>query len=165
MTRFELKAISAGAIEKAIEKAERYRLLNDPEQAESICRDVLRVEAQHQAALRILILALTDQFAHGHGHGGGREARDHVARLHDAYERTYYLGLVAEREARALLERHGVGSAAYHGFRQAMDHYEEAEAIRPAGNDDALLRWNSCVRSIERHRLEAEADSGELPLE
>jgi hypothetical protein len=29
-----------------------------------------------------------------------------------------------------------------------MRHYEEAEAIRPPGNDDALLRWNTCARMM-----------------
>ncbi len=163
--RFELKSISEGAIPNALDKAERYRLLNDPEQAESICRDVLRVDDDNQTALRALVLALSDQFASSHGHGGAREARTYVAKLRDEYERAYYSGLVLEREARALLERRGVASAAYHGFREAMDWYEKAEALRAAGNDEALLRWNSCARSIERHRLEAEHDSGELPLE
>jgi hypothetical protein len=163
--KFELKAISATAIPNALDKAERYRLLNDPEQAESICRDVLRVDADNQVALRIFVLALTDQFTHGGHHGGAREARDHVAKLTDAYERAYFSGLVHEREARALLERRGVQSAAYHGFREAMEWYEKAEGLRAPGNDEALLRWNSCVRSIEHHRLEAETDSGELPLE
>jgi hypothetical protein len=29
-----------------------------------------------------------------------------------------------------------------------MDCYEKAEAVRPAGNDDAILRWNACARVL-----------------
>ena len=35
----------------ALEKALRYRLLNEPVEAESICRDVLEVDPDNQAAL------------------------------------------------------------------------------------------------------------------
>ena len=43
----ELKRISQAALPAALAKAERYRLLNEPEQAESICRDVLAVEPKN----------------------------------------------------------------------------------------------------------------------
>jgi hypothetical protein len=162
----DLKKISPHGIPHALEKAERYRLLNDPAQAESICRDVLAADSDNQDALRMLILALTDQFgAHGAA-DAAREARTHVSALNDEYERAYYSGIVVERETRAYLERkHVVRSAAYDGFRHAMEHYERAEAVRPAGNVDALLRWNSCVRAIVREQLEPEARERELPLE
>jgi len=162
-----LKAIEASGIPHALDKAERYRLLNDPAQAESICRDVLAVDAKHQLALRTLILALTDQFGSTGAAGAAREARVHVAELADEYERVYYTGIVFERETRAYLERkHIVRSAAYEGFRHAMEWYERAEQLRPH-DTDAVLRWNSCVRAIERERLEPEArdSSAELPLE
>jgi len=42
---FDLKPLSKNAIPAALAKAERYRLLNEPMQAASICEDVLRVEA------------------------------------------------------------------------------------------------------------------------
>jgi hypothetical protein len=161
-----LKRIEAGGIPHALEKAERYRLLNDPAQAESICRDVLAVDEDNQDALRTLILALTDQFgAHGAG-GAAREAREHILSLTDEYERAYYTGIAFERETRAYLMRHGiVRSAAYDGFRHAMEWYERAEALRPPGNVDAILRWNSCVRAIEHEHLEPEFSAAELPLE
>jgi hypothetical protein len=163
---FELKRITADGIPHALEKAERYRLLNDPEQAESICRDILAVDKANQDTLRTLVLALSDQFSSGHAHAGGREARSFVNQLTDEYERAYYTGIVFEREARAFLGRAGViRSAAYDGFRQAMEWYERAEDLRPKGNVDALLRWNSCVRTIEREHLEPEDDSHEQPLE
>jgi len=164
---FQLKRIDPEGIPHAMEKAERYRLLNDPVQAESICHDVLAADADNQDALRCLILSLTDQFsANGAAHAA-REARAHVVKLSDEYERAYYSGLVHERETRAFLHRKNVvRSAAYDGFRHAMEWYERAEALRPPGNVDAVLRWNSCVRAIERERLEPASDEvHELPLE
>jgi hypothetical protein len=166
VTEIKLKAISPDGIPHALEKAERYRLLNDPAQAESICRDVLAVDRDNQDALRALILALTDQFGASGAGGAAREARDHIMQLADEYERAYYTGIVYERETRAYLERKNVvRSAAYDGFRHAMEWYERAEALRPPGNVDAVLRWNSCVRAIERERLEPEPEMRELPLE
>lgn len=166
MTQFALKKISPDGIPHALERAERYRLLNEPAQAESIYRDVLAVDSDNQTALRALILALTDQFgAHGAA-GAAREARDYIVQLDDEYDRAYYTGIVYERETRAYLERKNVvRSGAYDGFRQAMDWYERAEALRPPGNVDAILRWNACVRAIERERLEPAAVEHELPLE
>jgi hypothetical protein len=162
---FELKKISPDGIPHALEKAERYRLLNDPQQAESICLDVLSVDGDNQDALRILILSLTDQFTASAG-GNAHDARMQISKLSDEYERAYYTGLVCERETRAYLERKNVvRSAAYDGFRQAMEWYERAEELRPPGNVDAVLRWNSCVRALERERLEPEAREPELPLE
>jgi hypothetical protein len=29
-----------------------------------------------------------------------------------------------------------------------MESYEKAAAVRPTGNDDAILRWNTCVRLL-----------------
>jgi hypothetical protein len=165
VSTFELKTISADGIPHALEKAERYRLLNDPAQAESICCDVLAVDAVNQDALRCLILSLTDQLGAGTANAA-RAARSHVHQLADRYEQAYYTGLIHERETRAFLARKNVvRSAAYDGFRHAMEWYERAEALRPAGNEDAVLRWNSCVRAIERERLEPADDHRELPLE
>jgi hypothetical protein len=164
--QFVLKQITADGIPHALEKAERYRLLNDPEQAESICHDILAVDPDNQDTLQVLVLALSDQFASGGVHGGVRVARGFVNQLTDEYDRAYYTGIVFEREARAFLRRAGmIRSAAYDGFRQAMEWYERAEGLRPPGNVDALLRWNSCVRTIERERLEPEPEQREQPLE
>lgn len=162
----DLKPLAPEAVAKALEKAERYRLLNEPEGAESICLDILRIEPGHQAALVTLLLARTDQFASG---GTAARAREILPALRDEYDRTYYAGLICERRARALLHRGGPGSSsmAYEGFREAMGWYEKAEALRPAGNDDAVLRWNTCVRILARHphlRPAAE-ERAELPLE
>ncbi len=159
-----LKVISKEAIAKAIEKAEHYGLLNDPEQAESICLDVLTADPDNQRALRVLVLAMTDQFASSRGAPSVQKAREYVARLSDEYERAYYTGLVCERQARTYLARMA-GSMAYEPFREAMEWYEKAERIRPPGNDDPILRWNSCVRTIRRERLEPRVEERELPLE
>jgi hypothetical protein len=164
----KLKSISPDGIPHALERAERYRLLNDPAQAESICRDVLAVDHDNQEALRALILALTDQLGGQSWGHVARESRDYILQLEDDYERAYYTGIVYERETRAYLERKNVvRSEAYNGFRQAMEWYEKAEALRPPGNVDPMLRWNSCLRTLERERLEPEIESldRELPLE
>ena len=50
--KHELKAISKAGIPEAIAKAELYRYLNEPEEAESICRDILSVDPEHQLARR-----------------------------------------------------------------------------------------------------------------
>jgi len=166
MGQFELKRISLASIPHALEKAEGYRLRNDPAQAESIYRDVLAVDGGHHEALRGLILALTDQFGADGAAGAPREAQTLVDRLTDAYERAYYTGIVCERKARALLkQRNVVRSSVYDGLRQAMEWYERAEALRPPGNDDAVLRWNSCVRAIASERLEPAPRGRELPIE
>jgi len=110
--------------------------------------------------------ALTDQFGASGAADAAREARVHVKELVDEYERAYYTGIVFERETRAYLERKNVvRHAAYDGFRHAMEWYEKAEKLRPSGNDDSVLRWNSCVRAIERERLEPAPETRELPLE
>jgi tetratricopeptide (TPR) repeat protein len=144
------KVISTDAVPKAVEKAEHYRLLNDPEQAESICLDVLAVEPHHQVALRVLVLAMTDQFGTPRGAADVKRARAFVTRLTDEYERAYYTGLICERQGRAYLAR-TAGSLAYGPFREAMEWYEKAERIRPSGNDDAILRWNTCARILARN--------------
>ena len=166
MGDLRLKRISAASIPHALEKAEGYRLRNDPAQAESIYRDVLAVDATNHEALRGLILALTDQFGVAGSGGAAQEAQGHIGKLPEEYERAYYTGIVFERKARAALTRRNVVRASvYDGFRQAMEWYERAEALRPPGNDDAVLRWNSCVRAIESERLEPQARGPELPLE
>ena len=148
---FELKPLHTEAIPRALEKAERYRLLNEPAQAESICLDVLEIDPENQQALVTLLLALTDQFEHGVA-DYGKQARELIPRLHSEYERAYYAGIICERQARAQfhLRAPGTGVIAHHWLVEAMNFYEKAEAIRPLGNDDALLRWNTCARMLRR---------------
>jgi len=147
-TEFKLKVLSAAAIPAALERAERYRLLNEPTQAESICLDVLEVDPKNQSALILLLLSLSDQF--GDSHSSIKRALALLPRLNSEYHQMYYQGVIYERQARAQLHRTapGGGSTAYHLLREAMGCYEAAEKIRPSDNDEALLRWNTCVRTI-----------------
>jgi len=161
---FQLKPLSKDAIESALSKAERYRLLNEPAEAESICLDILEIDPQNQQAQVMLLLALSDQS--GDGSGAAARAQNLAGQLQNEYERLYYSGLVSERRARAHLER---GGAATHGVYDwlvdALDCFARAEAVRPAGNDDAILRWNTCVRILQKHpELRPSAEMREEPL-
>jgi hypothetical protein len=146
-----IKAISREAIPSALEKAERYRLLNHSWAAESICLDVLAIDADNQDALLMLVLALSDRMEEGHVQAVAK-AREHVAKIRDEYQRLYHMGIIAERRGQGLMTRGGMGAGpmAFDAFKEAMDFYARAEAIRPAGNDDSILRWNTCVRILER---------------
>jgi hypothetical protein len=156
---YTLKSISAEAVPGALEKVERYRLLNEPELAESICQDILAVEPENQAALIALLLSLTDQFRSGPA-ACVAQAQAVLPRLRGEYERHYYAGIIWERRALARLNQGGPGSGqvAAVWIRKAMEQFEQAEAIRPPGNDDAILRWNTCARVSHRHSLEAETE-------
>lgn len=145
---YELKCISTAGITEAIAKAELYRSLSEPEEAESICRDILAIEPQHQLAWRLLGLALTDQFAGGSS-DRDREADQSFQKLNDQYERLYYTGIADERRAKALLRAGQPPYMVLPLFEHAMRSFGEAEKIRPAGNDDAILRWNRCVRLLQ----------------
>ncbi|HKS36888.1 MAG TPA: hypothetical protein VJW76_06855 [Verrucomicrobiae bacterium] len=151
---FDLKPLSREAIQTALEKATRYRLLNEPAEAESICLDVLRTDPDNQQAMVVLLLALTDRFSKGYG-VSDTQAQEVLARLQSEYDRAYYSGIICERKAKAQLHQGSPGSGftAYELFREAMDWFEKAETARPAGNDDALLRWNTCARIIMRNKL------------
>jgi len=159
-----LKRISKAAIPEALAKAERYRLLNEANQAESICLDVLEADPENQPALVMLILAMTDQFGTERARGA-QDVRAYVARLTDEYQRAYYGGLVWERQACAYLKRGKARSSAYGAFRDAMAFYEQAEANRPEGDDSVILRWNACVRALAREGLGPPPTEAEQPLE
>jgi hypothetical protein len=150
---YQVKRISTAGIAEAIAKAELYRSLNEPEEAESICRDILAIEPQHQLALRLLGLALTDQFT-------GREAdrcwetEEIFKQLDDPYERLYYTGIFYERRAKAQLNAGQLPRSLLALFDLALRSFAEAEKIRPAGNDDVILRWNRCVRLLQNPAYE-----------
>jgi hypothetical protein len=145
--QFELKPISKEGIREALAKVERYRLLNEPAFAESICLDILAIEPDNQQALISLLLARTDQF---HSNANAKAAQEVLARIKGDYERAYYSGIIWERLATARIRQEGPGgpAAAYRALREAMRHYETAIGIAPRGNDDAILRWNTCARVI-----------------
>lgn len=163
----KLKPISKESIPAALEKAERYRLLNEPRLAQSICLDVLDADPQNSKAIIILILAITDDFI-SPSTADVHHAQQLLPRLQNDYEKNYYAGIINERQGLALLSRGIAGGhfAAYDWLTEAMKFYEKAEAIRPPGNDDALLRWNTCVRLMTRHHLKPrDEEYVEPPLE
>ena len=147
-----LKPITRPGIPSALEKAERYRLLNDAVAAESICLDVIEIDPTNQEALNSLILSITDQLDSELSEGVAR-ARKLLPRVTDEYERAYLAGIICERRGKAQLHRGALGSGevAADWFRDAMSWYAKAEAMRPPNNDESILRWNSCLRLLGRH--------------
>lgn len=144
----QLKSISKAGIPEALAKAELYRYLNEPEEAESICRDILAVDPDHQLARRMLGLAITDQFTGAAGDRYG-EVQSIFQSLRDPYDRNYYTGLLHERRAKAQLHSGCSAHVLLPLIEDALRCFAEAEKIRPAGNDDSILRWNRCVRLLE----------------
>ena len=151
------KPISKHSIPRALEKAERYRLLNEPGEAQSICRDVLQADPGNQRALVMMLLATTDQFGRDPA-AGIAQAREVLAEVTDPYEAAYYTGVMCERWAKSRLRLEPAGRVALGWLKEAIEWFEKAEPLRPSGNDDTLLRWNACVRLLQRH--EAAAGSG-----
>jgi hypothetical protein len=146
----DLKPISGASVERALEKAERYRLLNEPGEAQSICRDVLSADPGNQEALVTLLLATTDQFGRDRT-AGVAQARDILAQVTGAYEAAYYAGVICERWAKSRLRLDPADRVALDWLREAMQWFEKAEPLRSPGNDDALLRWNACARALNSH--------------
>jgi tetratricopeptide (TPR) repeat protein len=161
----QFKTISKSSIPEALSKAKHYRYLNQAEEAESICRDILAVEPDNQKALRLLGLAITDQFT-GATSDRRQEAESCFTRLTSPYERSYYLGILHERRAKAQMRAGHLAHSLLASFEKAMQFFEEAEKLRPEDNDDALLRWNRCLRLLqgipERARQE---DAAELEIQ
>jgi len=164
----DLKQLSRKAIPAALEKAERYRLLNEPGEAESICLDVLKTDPENQQATITLLLALTDRFEKGYA-VSDTQTKVLLSQIKSEYDRAYYTGIVAERRAKTKLRSNTPDCRfqAFDLFREAMSWFEKAEAIRPPEHDDALLRWNTCARIIARNNLVAREpeERSELPLE
>ncbi|MCE9594570.1 MAG: hypothetical protein K8S98_10275 [Planctomycetes bacterium] len=150
---FDPKPLSKEAVPAALEKARLYRSLNESMEAESICLDILAVEPDHRDARITLFLALTDQLEEDFGVTRAR-ALDLVETLGDDYSRAYYRGILFERSAKARMRRANLGSssAAHDDFRAAMASFERASELRPRGNDEAILRWNTCARHLNRRQ-------------
>lgn len=143
---FELKSISVQSIPEALAKVERYRLLNEPVLAESICLDILAIVPDHQQALISLLLARTDQF---HLNVNAKAAQEVLSQIQGDYEQAYYAGIIWERVGNSRIRTRAEGGpSAFHALREAMGHYEKAMSFAPPGNDDAILRWNTCARVI-----------------
>ncbi len=143
------KRISKEAIPAALDKALRYRLLNEASEAESICRDVLLVDPHNQAALITLLLAITDQFETEFATALG-EANRVLPQIIGDYGQAYYQGIINERWAKAQSARGMPGDFACEWMRKAMRCYEKAEQLSESDDPDALLRWNTCARFLDR---------------
>ena len=148
----DLKPLPKGSIPEALEKANHYRLLNEARIAESICLDILAVDPENQDALLMVVLATSDLLERRKNEGV-RQARQHIEQLKDKYQRAYYNGLVCERRGLAVLRaaQHFYLHYAYDWFTEALEHYAEAEKLRPKGNDDVILRWNTICRIFEAY--------------
>ena len=164
---YQLKPISFEAITEALQKAERYRLLNEPQLAESICQDILDIDPDNHLAIVTKLLSITDQFEK-YSSANVNAARQLLHSMENEYDRHYYAGIICERQGNACINRGLPGDhyAAYDWLTDAMEYYEQAEAVRPQGNDDALLRWNTCARQIMGHHLKPRVEHYvEPPLE
>jgi len=159
---FKLRTLSREAIPIALEKADRYRLLKEPLEAQSICRDILEIDPQNQQALVTLLLALTDSFKQ-QLNPAFQQAEELLRQLGDQFCKAYYGGIICERRAKVHFERRepGSGQLAYEWFRKAMALYDQALNSRSPGNQDALLRWNTCARVLMQNpQLVPSGDSG-----
>ena len=147
-----LKPLPKESVPNALARAERYRLLNEPRLAESICLDVIEVDPENQEALVALVLALSEQLERRQT-AGVQQAQEYIERLDDEYKRVYFHGIVCERRGHVVLRlaRPRYTHYAYNWYHKALEHYAEAEKLRPEGNDDVVLRWNTVVRILDRH--------------
>jgi hypothetical protein len=159
-----LHDIHSDSIDLALDKAKQYRSLLEPEIAESICLDILKIEPEHQHALVIYILALTDQLDHPGKINQVPRIEEAIENLTSDYKRVYYRGLLNERRARFLLSQSMTRGFAYAYFIEALSFYEQAEQIRPEHNDEAILRWNSCIRTIQNEKLKPREDADEASI-
>ncbi|MCC5905937.1 MAG: hypothetical protein JJU13_07025 [Balneolaceae bacterium] len=157
----DLKPISKKSIPAALEKAKHYRLLNQPWQAESICHDILSTTPDNQSVIYVLVLAITDQFE-GPSRKSLSDALETAEMLTDSYQKEYCTGLIYERQAAAAVKRRSprAGYIAFEYLARALKHYEKAEKIRPDINEESVLRWNACIRFMNKHKLKPAKDEG-----
>ena len=160
-----LHNIHADSVELALEKARQYRSLAEPEIAESICLDILHIEPDNQKAIVLYIQALSDQLHHAGKKTQVKSIEEAIEKLQSRYQQFYYTGLLHERRARFMLTQSMARVFAYDYFIEALQFYQKAEKIRPEHNDEATLRWNSCIRTIEKENLKPRPDSKDARLD
>jgi tetratricopeptide (TPR) repeat protein len=146
---WELKPLAAKNLKAAVTLAKHYRDLNQPEEAESICRDVLTVAPDDEDAWRTLGLALTDRFPSA-WMTLFDEACAAFAKLSSEYERVYYTGVAWERFAKAQLAV-GREQNAIHAFEEALARFARAEELGPSDEPSPILHYNHCVRALTTH--------------
>jgi tetratricopeptide (TPR) repeat protein len=161
----KLHNIHSGAIDSALQKAQQYRSLLEPEIAESICLDILNIDPDNQQAIVVYILALTDQLNQSERQSQIKEIERAIDKLVSEYQRYYYRGLFNERRARFMITQPMSRTFAYEYFYEALQSYKQAEEIRPGNNDEAVLRWNSCIRTIQNEKLKPRKDSEDILID
>ena len=149
----KFKIIKQETIPSALEMAKRYRMLNEPEVAQSICQDILTIDPDNQEALITLLLALTDNISVIGKNSSFDKAKEVVQELSSDYCKAYYSGIIYERKAKYHLKQEspGSGAVAYTWFLEAMKAFGTALRSCDPDNQDAILRWNSCARFINSH--------------
>lgn len=157
-----LHDIRISAVGKALEKAVQYRSLLEPEIAESICLDILKIDPENQDVLIVYMLALLDQISRTENQNQIKTIETAIEKLKSQYQRYYYTGLLNERRARHLLTQAMSHSFAYDYFIEALKSYQQAIDRCPEKNDEAILRWNSCIRTVEKEKLKPRRDSEDL---
>lgn len=161
----KLHDIRISAVKKALKKAKQYRSLLEPEIAESICLDILNIDPENQDVLIVYILALLDQISRTENQTHIKTIERTIDNLTSQYQRYYYLGLLSERRARHLLTQAMSRSFSYDYFIEALTSYQQAIELCPQKNDEAILRWNSCIRTVETEKLKPRRDSEDLMVD
>ena len=113
---FNLKPLSRDAVPAALIKAERYRLLNEPGEAESICLDILQVDPANRDATvmlragahRSVSARLVVRCRLARRRTGGRTARRRTSRAITP-------GSSASGSAKAILQRDRYGAVGDRG--------------------------------------------------
>jgi tetratricopeptide (TPR) repeat protein len=157
--KLELHDIHPDAIKKALDKAKQYRSLLQPEMAESICLDILNIDETNQKALVVYVLALTDQLHIIERQSQIKDITQAIDKLESEYQRHYYSGILNERRALALMSQPMSRSFAYEYFIEALKCFQQAESLCPENNDEAILHWNSCIRTLTKEKLEPRQDA------
>lgn len=154
--------IHSEAIDSALQKAKQYRSLLEPELAISICLDIFAIEPDHQPTLVVYILALTDTFSQADANYADQEILDAINLLKSDYQQAYYKGILKEKKAHSLLTNSMSASFAYELLNSAIKQYNLAKDLSPQDNDDAILRHNSCVRTIKTRQLKPRQDPDDV---
>ncbi len=155
----EYYLIHKNTINSALDKAKQYRLLLEPELAVSICLDIFNIDKKHQETIIVYILALSDNLSK---QKNDTKIFDAIKLLTSEYHKKYYTGIYHERKALSLMKGNMSASFAYNLFTKAMDFYKQAIEISADDNDDAILRYNSCIRIIQHNRLSPRQDNDDV---
>jgi len=147
---FEPKALPCEA-EAALELAERCLAEREPEEAESLCLDVLAIAPGNDRAALLLVRSRLALLDHARPEDVER-ARQALTGLSNEYDRLFYGGVLCTRRAKHQLRQRGAhsGASAYDSLRRAMEHFEAAARLAPE-SPEPVARWNACVRLIARH--------------